>query len=48
MNKDDYLRLLEKIIEELPNYITATAGLITAVTISRQQKKRKPRPRKFK
>lgn len=48
MEKEDWLRLSEKIIEQLPNYITAIAGLVTAVTVARQTKKRKPKSRKRK
>lgn len=48
MNKEDYLRLLEKVIDSIPACITATASLITAISVSRQTKKRKPKPLKHK
>lgn len=48
MNKEDYLRLLEKVIDSTPAYITALASLITALSVSKQTKKRKPKPRKHK
>lgn len=47
MNKD-LIRLLEKVIEKLPEYITATASLVTALTVARQSKKRPPKSRKEK
>ncbi|HEM3871191.1 TPA: hypothetical protein ACIRGN_001765 [Streptococcus suis] len=48
MEKEDWLRLAEKVIEQAPNYITAIASLVTAMTVARQTKKRKPNSRKRK
>ncbi|CZT38846.1 hypothetical protein [Streptococcus agalactiae] len=48
MNKEDYLRLLEKVIDDIPAYITAIASFITATSLSKQTKKRKPKPHKHK
>lgn len=42
MNKEDILRLIEKLIEEAPETITAIASLITAIAVLRQKEKRKP------
>lgn len=47
MDKEDYLRLVEKLIEEIPNYLLGISALITAVNVSKE-KKRKPKPRKHK
>lgn len=48
MEKDDYLRLLEKVIDKAPDYLTAIAGLITALNIRAQNKKRQPKTRQRK
>ncbi|GFE45868.1 MULTISPECIES: hypothetical protein [Streptococcus] len=48
MDKEDWLRLAEKTIEHLPNYLTAVASLITAMTVASKTKKRKPSSRKRK
>ena len=48
MNKGDYLRLLEKVIEEGPSWIVAITGLVTAKTVASKQKKRKPKTSKRK
>lgn len=48
MTKDDWLRLLEKVIDNIPNTVTAVASLVTAITLARQNKKRKPKSRKRK
>ena len=48
MNKEDWLRLLEKAIENIPETGTAIASLVTAITVARQNKKRKPESRKRK
>lgn len=45
MNKEDWLRLLEKVIDDIPETVTAIASLITAITVYRQTKKRKPKTR---
>ncbi|WP_295525043.1 hypothetical protein [uncultured Streptococcus sp.] len=41
MNKEDWLRLLEKAIDNIPE-------TVTAITVARQNKKRKPESRKRK
>ena len=38
MNKEDWLRLLEKVIDDIPETVTAIASLITAITVYRQTK----------
>ena len=48
MNKEDWLRLLEKAIDNIPETVTAIASLVTAITVARQNKKRKPESRKRK
>ena len=48
MNKEDWLRLLEKAIDNIPETVTAIASLVTAITVERQNKKRKPESRKRK
>ena len=53
MNKEDYLRLLELAIQEIPNYMVGSAAIGTMVLawrkhIDSKQKKRKPQPRKHK
>lgn len=48
MNKEDWLRLLEKVIDDIPETVTAIASLITAITVYRQTKKRKPKAHKGK
>lgn len=48
MNKEDWLRLLEKIIDDIPETVTAIASLVTAITVYKQTKKRKPKNRKVK
>lgn len=48
MDKEDWMRLAEKAIEQAPNYITAIASLVTALTVARQTKKRKPKSRQRK
>lgn len=48
MNKEDWLRLLEKIIDDIPETVTAIASLVTAITVYKQTKKRKPKTRKGK
>ncbi|WP_161980034.1 ATP-binding cassette domain-containing protein [Streptococcus sp. S784/96/1] len=45
--KEDLLRLAEKLIEEIPDYLLGIAALMTAINTSKQ-KKRKPKPRKHK
>ena len=48
MNKEDCLMLLEKAIDNIPETVTAIASLVTAITVARQNKKRKPNSRKRK
>ena len=48
MDKDDWLRLLEKAIDNIPETVTAIASLVTAITVARQNKKRKPKSRQRK
>ena len=48
MNKEDWLRLLEKVIDDIPETVSARASLITAITGYSQTKKRKPKDRKGK
>lgn len=48
MNKEDWLRLLEKVIDDIPETVTAIASLVTAITVHKQTKKRKPKNRKVK
>lgn len=48
MNKDDWLRLIEKAIDSGPAYITALTGAYATYKLWSKEKKRKPRPRKFK
>ena len=48
LNKEDWLRLLEKAIENNPETVTAIGGLVTAITVARQNKKRKPKSRQRK
>ncbi|HET2807404.1 TPA: hypothetical protein VQ668_001310 [Streptococcus pneumoniae] len=48
MNKEDWLRLLENAIDNIPETVTAIASLVTAITVARQNKKRKPKSRKRK
>ena len=48
MNKEDWLRLLEKAIENIPETVTAIASLVTAITVARQNEKRKPKSRQRK
>ncbi|HET0184213.1 TPA: hypothetical protein VY837_000685 [Streptococcus pneumoniae] len=48
MNKEDWLKLLEKAIDNIPETVTAIASLVTAITVARQNKKRKPESRKRK
>ena len=48
MNKEDWLRLLEKAIDNIPETVTAIATLVTAMTVARQSKKRPPKSRKRK
>jgi len=48
MNKEDWLRLLEKVIDDIPETVTAIASLVTAITVYKQTKKRKPKNRKVK
>jgi len=48
VSKEDWLRLLEKAIDNIPETVTAIASLVTALTVARQNKKRKPNSRKRK
>nr|DAR39764.1 MAG TPA: hypothetical protein [Caudoviricetes sp.] len=48
MDKDDWLKLLEKAIDNIPETVTAIASLVTAITVARQNKKRKPNSSKRK
>jgi hypothetical protein len=48
LNKEDWLRLLEKAIDNIPETVTAIASLVTAITVARQNKKRKPKSRQRK
>ena len=48
MNKEDWLRLLEKVIDDIPETVTAIASLVPAITVYKQTKKRKPKNRKVK
>lgn len=48
MNKEDWLRLIEKVIDDIPETVTAIASLVTAITVYKQTKKRKPKNRKVK
>ena len=48
LNKEDWLRLLEKAMDNIPETVTAIASLVTAITVARQNKKRKPESRKRK
>ena len=48
MDKDDWLRLVEKLIDNGPAYITALTDAYATYHIWSIEKKRKPRPRKFK
>lgn len=48
MNKEDWLKLLEKAIDNIPEKVTAIASLVTAITVARQNKKRKSKSGKRK
>ena len=48
MDKEDWLRLLDKVIDNGPAYITALTGAYATYKLWSKEKKRKPRPRKFK
>ena len=48
LNKEDWLRLLEKAMDNIPETVTAIASLVTAITVARQNKKRKPKFRQKK
>ena len=39
VSKEDWLRLLEKAIDNIPETVTAIASLVTALTVARQKKK---------
>lgn len=48
MNKENWLCLLEKAIDNIPETVTAIICLLTAITVAMQNKKRKPKSRKKK
>lgn len=48
MDKETYVRLLEKVIDNIPPTIAAIAALITALNVREQNKKRQPKSRKRK
>ena len=48
LNKEDWLRLLEKTIDNIPETGTAIASLMIAITVARQNKKRNPKFRQKK
>lgn len=48
MDDEVWLRLVEKLIEQIPATITAIAALITALNVREQNKKRQPKSRKRK
>ena len=43
LDKEDLLRLFEKAIDNIPETVTAIVSLVTAITVARQNKKRKPK-----
>jgi len=48
LNKENWLCLLEKAIDNIPETVTAIVCLLTAITVAMQNKKRKPKSRKRK
>ena len=48
VSKEDWLRLLEKAIDNIPETVTAIASLVTALTVARQKKSVNQTPAKEK